>query len=855
MRIYGRVQFDVKISPKYAQGLTDDFVRNNNIEVLALRMVYTAGFAIPTYQLIMTSTNRDYLEAFNEGNTVTLTIGSLDSNDVNTIECETIGKSIKSASSEGGIFVLNWGGVLLKNNLSSSFLKSKGDAVYTGTATEIIKKAWKDITNNDIDMQGEPSSDEIRRFYRRQNQTANNFLVDVFLHLDRRPSFPLATIDEEGKLRIRDFSMLKDGAPAATLVPAGKGTKMANEYPYLGQPNTVSYKTYTNRACGYSQISGRNAETGKIAIIGSGGGKAGATSYVKKSGNVVTPWGLQKLAITSANEINMVDMRKGLSTTALINSENPADFHSIAQHNKNNLINMSSIQTTVRIEDKYLKNLHVLDIVKLKTGEANDPNSGLYIIEAIEQGFVKGTGFTNILYLCRDNINDVEKYNANPYERLARGLIDIDAQTKADITGRVAASRKGIAMVKGLMDGTTTREWEAHLVGMRAAALSNFYMFGHQIDINNLKATTGSLKSVSETIFNKFIRMFVKDPMASLLINLGLGDAGMMNLLLGLLQGLFGAQLFSSFEGLLSDLKYFFDFLNNYKITVNQAERIMQPNYVEYFTKGTWTFTESPDGELIASIVRDSSDVRSRSVAVTSEEKSMIVDSVVNQIKAVIPPTVDIPIKEVVIDDSEAIKPTEQIKSDIVDVIVEDLVDRGYIYDADVVNQAESTGTGTSTKITTANGNKISALEAKSVMVSSVQMKQMLMGTMPFDSTSAGKIREIVGNTVYVRHWGTFITENELASFNINRGFVDKYKSINCTKMLSVLGGKRIYVALPAFEERVDFYINSEKVTMGTLYYSSLGYKDSQGYDIPYIIYYTPDSYNSSSVSVELRRG
>ena len=129
------------------------------------------------------------------------------------------------------------------------------------------------------------------------------------------------------------------------------------------------------------------------------------------------------------------------------------------------------------------------------------------------------------------------------------------------------------------------------------------------------------------------------------------------------------------------------------------------------------------------------------------------------------------------------------------------------------------------------------------------------MGTSSFDAESAKRIENTVGETINVRHWGTFSDYNELSSFNVLRGYVDKYKTVNTVKRLSAQGGKRIYVALPASETNVKFYINSEQVTMGEMEVAGLGYYDSRNREIPYVIYFTYEGYNSSNVMVELRKG
>lgn len=817
------------------QSLTTEFAKDHSIEVLAFRMVYTAGFALPTYQLIMTGTNKGYFEKFKEGNDVTLLVGS-DADHKNSFTCETIGHTIKYVE---GVYVLNWGGVLRKNKLDSKFLKSKEEGVYSGNAYQVLQDAWKDITGCPINLDLENDIVQINRTYRRSHRTANNFLVDVFLHLDRRPSFPIATIKHDGTLVIKDFQRLKTSGPKYTLIPNNQKFTVFKEIPYLGKPEVNSFKTYTNRACGYTEITGRNKETGERSTV---------AAYLNSD---TEGWALNKLAATKENEASRQEHTSSKSYNALIDSNTPIVFHQIGLHNKQNLINMSSIQTKVRVEGQYLSDLDVLDIVKLKTGIVEDPIAGLYIVEAIEQGFVKGTGFTNVVYLCRDNNNDIERSTADPYHKMALGVLTISPSKKAIIAKAVHGSRMGLAHVRGIIDGNYLREWERHLVSMRYSALSNFNVFGQTVDLNSARSTTATLKNAGNMLMNKLVRMFISSDYANLFINVIMKDQTIQNLFMGLLQILLGGEIYSGMYQLVSDLIYFDQFLDNYKIVINQADKIMKPDYVEEFMSGNLTFKESVTGELIADIFRDENTRRDLTTMVTEDEKTQTTARVVSSIKQNIPSNVDIPIPDISLSDSDAIKPIKDITNIIVNKITNSLIEKGYVYDSAIVDGPSAA----EVTIIKPDGTEISALEARSTMVSSRAMEQMLLGTISFDTISAKKIEDTIGTKIYTRHWGTFLDENELVEFIVKRGFTDKYKTLNCVKKLSVLGGKRIYVALPASEENVNFYINSTKVIMGQMKWDDFGYRDNRGYTIPYIIYYTPESYNNSNVVLEIRKG
>lgn len=814
--------------------LTDDFVKTSGIEIIGFRMVFAAGFAIPTVNLIMITTNKDYASKFNSTNSITFIIGSTPM-DIHMFDVFPVGHSVKYAKGQEQILI-HWGGVLKKGNLDhKTFLVEKGDAYYKGAALEVLEKAWVDITGCGIKKECPEEYCPLIKPYRRNDKQANLFLADIFTHIDFRPSFPLVTIDRTADLLIRDFQTLKAKGPTAVFAPGGKGLKLG-EIGYSSTPSVNSFKTYSNRKVNIKELSGRNSTTGDI--------ERAADSLKKK-------WAINKLANTKENEDTPKEHKVAKVNNLLINDETPFAYHEVGVHNRNFLISMSSIQTNIRVENTYLDNVQVLDLVELKTNKAEDPISGQYIVEAIEQGFVKGTGFSNIIWMCRENNNDVEQSLADPYSVYAQGYLTLDSTTKSKIAKAVDKSRKGLAHVRGFMDWTYIREWEKHLVTMKHSALSNFNIFGQTLDLNSTQSKVSSLKNIGATLFNKLVRMFIKDPYASLFINVGLRDQTLQNLFTGLLQLLFGAEIYGNFYQLISDLIYFDQFLDNYKIVINQADKIMKPDYVEEFMSGNLTFKESVTGELIADIFRDEDTRRDLTTMVTEDEKTQTTARVVSSIKQNIPSNVDIPIPDISLSDSDAIKPIKDITNIIVNKITNSLIEKGYVYDSAIVDgpsAAEIT-------IIKPDGTEISALEARSTMVSSRAMEQMLLGTISFDTISAKKIEDTIGTKIYTRHWGTFLDENELVEFIVKRGFTDKYKTLNCVKKLSVLGGKRIYVALPASEENVNFYINSTKVIMGQMKWDDFGYRDNRGYTIPYIIYYTPESYNNSNVVLEIRKG
>lgn len=816
----------------------DGFVEKNGVEIHAYRMVYTSGFALPTFQLIMSSFNEEYLKKFNEQNEIKIFAGT-DPNRMDCFTCETIGKHIKRDAQEAK-FLLYWGGVLSKNKLNSKFLKEKGEGIHIGNSLWAMQLAYKEYTGCSTKLQIGQVDKSVEKNWMRNGRLLNDYLVDIYLHVDLRPSFPLATITKDGDLLIRDFQTLKAGGPTATFAPASKGLK-SGEIPYVGIPGMSSFKTYTNRYCGYIQKTGKNLSTGKVTTV------ANSVS--------VDGWSKNTLAITRANESNPTEHQSGDSSNVIITDSNPVSAIETELYNKTQLLNMSSIQARVRVDGRYINNVNVLDLVELKTGRNGDSISGKYIVEAIEQGFVDGTPWSNNFYMCRDNFNDVENSQSDLKKKLAMKQLRINPSTRAGLINAIRGSRRSLIFAQGIMGKQYMNEFEKQLISMRRGFLSNFDLNGTTIDFNDMNSTVNTLKSGCLSLVNTIISKFVSSPYDKMLYNVLTKSSSLMNLFMGLLSGVLGADIYGEFSQLIGDAKMFYTFLDNYNKTINVAQNIYNDTYVQETTTGHLAFTETPSGNLVFEDTRNIptlDSIKDDNMNYTDEDKDKVINKVIDEIKENIPDSVDLPIPEIKLEDSDMVKNPDEIKDNIIDEIVKDLINQGYIYDSSIYD-----GQNVATNITfmKPDGTNISLEETRRSVLSSAVMKSILSGNQSFDTVSAAKIRAVTGSDLHVRHWGTFDTEADLASFNINSGYVEKYRTLNCMKALSVRGGKRIYVALPASEKNVRFYINSARVVMGETEYSDLGYKDYRGYPIPYIVYYTTEYYNSSNLTLELRRG
>ena len=839
------VYVDIEID---GQRLSEDFVKQNSIEIFAFRIALTAGFALPLFSMIMGSTNLAYLNKFKEINTAKVYVGT-GPNELECFEWEVVGRDIKPSPDENQ-FILHTGGPFSKGNLNSMFLKNHADGYYKGTALECLTKAWKEEIKTNIDSNIGGTKD-ISRKYRRNRMTQNYYYVDMLTHIDIRPSFPIATIDKGCNLVLRDFQKLKENGYvheftyARNPMPNRTNAKLEHNVdiiPYVGQPKAISYKTFANRFCGYKQLTGMNTDTGKMSTI--------AVSMM----NDEEGWSLNTLADTKTNEHSLIEHNFGDSQGINISEDTPEGYWAAAMHNKEHSANMSSVQVQLRVDGKYLPNVKVLDLVKLST--LNDTKiAGLYLIEALEIGFTMGTPFTTVVYLCRDNFNDIENSKSKtPQSKIlnTKGL-NIPPSKKASIINAVRSSRRGLIHARNILDKTYANDWCRHLISMKTATVTNFWIFGNSVDLQDKMARATSLRNTGSILLNKAVNKFVAPPFSYTLFNGLTGNATLQNLFFSIISAVLGADLYDEFNGLVGDLIMFDQFLDNYTTTLSKSANMTavsdsgktQPEsealqeYVSFTesSDGTINYTKEPNADM--------------DTPMNIEDKKQIVTNIVEEINGIIPDTVDIPIVDVTLEDSEAIMPRDEIKEIIVDEIVRDLTEKCYVYDSEVVDNAPESSI---IKVLKPDGTVISATEAKKTMLSSEDLKKMLMGEVLFDSVAATKIKKTIGEELKIRHWGTFTSEDDLLSWVITQGFMDKYRTVNATKRMSVRSGKRIFIALPASEKRVKFYINSERVIMNELEMDEIGYFTPNNKPIPYIIYYTTEGYNANNVLVEMRK-
>lgn len=846
------VFFDLQIGNNR---LTDEIVKRYDVEVFSFRAVYTAGIAIPTYQFHISANNEKFLRTFNLMNDAKMWIGT-SPDKMDCFELDIVGHHVKQ-DAQLSRFVLYCGATLKKGNLNSKLLEMTGDEAWSTTAIDAMRSSWDKNIGTGVDFRTHPSNSAVKSIFKRHKRTLPNFLAELQLYSDVGSSFPLTTINKDGELVITDFQTELRKANSLVgnvnlrtvpvLAPSDPKTLKAGQIPYIGMPEQVSYKSYVNRALSYTQVTTRNTLTGE--------NETKATSIA----DFTSTWNVNRLSTSTADMVNPIDQQTAEINNVLVDNEHPAELIDVMLHNKTEILKMSSISVKVVVVGEYLNSINVLDIVKLKTGIVEDKMSGLYIVEAIEQGFVYGGAFANILWLCRENENDVQNLVANSKNRLGLKQLNISPAIKANLINATRLSRRALIGARMVLDGQYITNYENYLISMKTNALTSFNLYNTQIDLNSTQGAVRTAQAAGTKLLLGGISKFVSSPYDTILHSAVTGKlngytSSVYSLFMSLLSALFGPDIYSCLSQIYGDLFLFNTFLSTYDFSIDRLLGRSNDYYFKSASSGDIVFKETPSGDIVYEVTGTGEKLTAvtsevNNVRLTGNSKITTTEAIVAEIQSTIPPSVDLPIPEIDLDDSDLVKPKNELKDEIIDIIIDDLVDKGYIYDDNSPDIAAGIG-----KVLKANGEAVTPAEARTEMASASSLKSMLKGTVTFDLNTAKKISNATGSTINTRHWGTFSSFEELTTFNLLKGYVERYKSVACTKRLSIKGGQRLYIALPSRETNIKFYINSSRVDMVPVDVDGLGYKDASGKEIPYTVYYSIDGYNSNNVLLEIRK-
>lgn len=910
MQISPNVYFKVEL--ENTTSLPQPFITQDNMG--QFKIVETAGTSLPFVVLSFYTTDEKVIGYFSSNNLVKVTVGNSE-NDCKTFTFRPLDNPKKSETSERGWEVVV-GGFLG----DTRFMTAKGNNTFQGTSLSVIKHIMnvggtlydyefleREIETN-IEDTNEPTATPTN--WIRGNETMCHFIMNIALHMDISPSFPLIAIDKYGKLHINDCLKLME-SPKWTFVP---GNPQKGEILYYNNFNVESHRPLYNLYSGYSKVT----QVQKTS--------SGEIKYVISEDKPV-------IAYTKKTETYKEGPR---FKTNKIQSDNVHKTYQAAfEHNTNKLMALSSLLGELRLVGFY-SDLKPTDIVNIKLPKSDSGElaalDGLYIIDSIEMSIDFRPGGNRLInttvYVTKDNPNNVEDFDS----KKKKSLMKLGKGAIQDLCTTISRCRNALAISSRLMDGTFIKYCTNFLINTKVNFLRMFSAAGVEIDFNSQALFTQSMLCMSNNIMNALVNMLFPDFVATTLRDFLIDQPSMRRLLSKYINQYVPFEIQDIISNLVDSLLGTHDALNS----IAKANNITARSIPEVATDTVPETIEEPI-DIIGEIIREF-EVHTRGV--------------------------DLPFPIINLTESQKLLPIKEIKNYVADVTIENLKELGYM---DNINEEEfkevllsddpeetlsfatmatinqnagymfmyrywgtygptnetlyawSYGNNTiytkteviteSTRLYDGNYSPYTTkenlyawtYEGKVVYTETLNIQEDTRLLNDNYSTYTGTSFRVIpqGDTYIVAYMtdeehyeaayrivpkdvvpdfrvmkingkyeitykGSIAIRNEeadvnttalaqLTSYYISKGFKDKYRTLPCTKVINATKNSRLYFVCPEAEKDIKFYINSKREILES-FPIDLGYVDEYGNRILYNVYYTTKGYNSNSTMLEVRQ-
>jgi len=460
-------------------------------------------------------------------------------------------------------------------------------------------------------------------------------------------------------------------------------------------------------------------------------------------------------------------------------------------YNVARLMALSNICGYADFPNMYNRNLNLLDLVNLTLA---DPEKG----KALSGKYIVHTivyNFSSVLpFLTRVYVcRDCNNNIENNVISHNTG-IKISSSVKEKILEDAKLARTLLNYIRSYIDGSLYNEILSYFSNVKSNVLSSFSISGTTIDLNSQTTALNSLNNLGNNIFYKLLNMYIPANIQYLFKS---QDWSNNPNLLDLLNSTIQIYAPAEISGLYQDLLLTINDINN-KISTTKQEAITASGV--------------------------NTDMLSNTNSTSSTRVNDITNAILNNVQEL-----NIPVPIVSLTESQQLLSDDKLKSFIADTVISNLQSQGYL-------------------------DKFSTDPDSTDVLSINNFKNILLGIVVIDTLTISTINESVSTSLYARYWGSFNDINDLSDYSIKKGFQDYFKTPNCNKIISALGGKKIYVAMPTSFNNLTFTINGsvttmEHISIDLLIFNSLGNK------IPYTLYYTSDNnllFNSASVSVNI---
>ena len=744
-------------------------------DLLDCKIVETAGASLPYAYVKFLTFDEKVMNSIQLGNKVKLSIGN-SSSDKDTFELNLIPSQPNKEGSGNG-WVVEFAGFM--GNLN--YMVNQISKSYLGNSMLVVNQVIKETLGDGVKVFNDFT--EVREnqvYWMRNNKTASSFVAHVLTHADVRPSFPLFTFDKYGNFYIKDINkMLREGPKY--IFSSASSTK-TNQYQYFNNFNPDNYKQLYNIYSGYNKITEiSNASSGiPNVVVDENVPILAASSEAEESyaGNVV-----------QMNDIQSDNVHK--------------TYHEAFVYNTNKLMALSSLMGHVIFLEKYHREFKPLDLISmLPEGAKDSAFSGRYLIDTVvtEADFHSG-GIRTYVFVTRDNKNNVENYSFT--KLLATPLnkgITIFKNRRDSILGACTALKTVYAMALSFIDGTFLRRLLDFAIRTKNSVLQSFAL-GYIIqDMTRKERELRSLVLSGNSLMNSLLNMLFPSDIFAVCKDFIIVNPTLKSVVLD--------YLITYTPTDIVDVALLL--VDNIFTTTNQLNNVAKDNKI-YIWIG--------DSKL-DTIITSGEDIKDYKPISYSEERQPEVNNIIESFED---NTVglDIPFPMIVLTESEALLPKEDLKDLIADKTIDNL-------------------------------DKLQYLEN----VDKTELKRILLGQQAINFNIIDAINKSAGDVFSYRYWGTYREPLELTNFMIKESFKDKYRTIPCTKIISATDNKRIWFCCPKAEEDLKFYINSKRVELLS-FDVDLGHVNAYKIPVPYTIYYTDpdkDGYNSNSVLLEVKQ-
>ena len=779
---------------------TDQYVENlltSENDLGYFEMCEECGAVVPYFDIAIKlhakkEDKKDYSMLFKQGTIVNLSIGP-DKLHLKNYKLSIGEAHISQANSKDAVRTVRFDAVIDKKCIQYLTNRNPQGQVVNKTSIEAIKQLGKEYFNTDL-VTDINKVNETPMTWRQNGMVNNMFLTHIWLHTNIRPDVPLMYIDDKLTIHLNSYSNIKNGKVQYVFTP--KQVKDGGkEIQFLNSFNPQANKLLFNTLGSEQQAYVTSADTGKVTVLQPDIQKAELASTTKVE---TTKGG----GGTKVNKVESANVYKGYKTTYLLN-----------RNKLNYLSGVSGYIVLAGLRD----DIKLLSLVQIK--DVADSDNGKYIVFDKRYRVGHGMPFQTVLFLCRDNTNNCEKY-----------ILDADVRKnaydsfKSDIQtfyGFVKNLRKYVVMARYSIDGSLYRDIVKFGSNLKTNLLKSFTVLGVPLDFNTADELFNSMKSIGNGLINTIVKTYLPAPFNSVLQNFALQDPSMKKLVGDLLARYAPSELrylITEINGLLTDITAG---LNRVAKDAN-AKQIAITASTNYVDNKDTSFVDTPSGVIEVKV--EEKDEMDSTQKDTQKRVDDIIEDFINNTK-----DLDLPMPIIDLTDEEKLLDDADLKDLLADIVMKDLTEKGYLE-------------GINTAIQNDNNN------------TDVDFKDVLYGKAQIGFNTIDTVQGNVGLVLYSRYWGIFKDPTELTDFYIKDQFRDMYKTVEFQRLVSARKGERIFVALPVREDELKFFINSTLQTMEIIPNVNLGIQTVSGSPVLYNIYLSPEGYNSNSNLLEVRK-